>query len=166
MYIDPRRIILWSPFLALAFLIILWIALARWSDGIRSESDALRRQLQAVRMEKPVLQAILADRNARLGATDSQSQQNIAYALMEDTLRVHGLGNAVQRLQPESRELDLYVEERLSLSLTQLDPSQLARFLYETQKAIPEMVVDSLNMRRNSNGFMDVDAVFLARRSK
>ena len=166
MRLEPRQIIQWFPVLAPAFLIILWIALALWSGGIRSETDALRRQLQSVRMEKPVLQSIQADRNARLAATDSQNRQSFVYAVMEDALRAAGLGDNVRQLRPESRELDLHVEERLSLNITQLDPPQFARFLYETRKALPEMTVDSLSMRRNSNGFMDIDAVFLVRRAK
>ena len=162
MRMDPRRIILWLPVLALAFLLVLWSVLARWNGGIRDRTDVLRRQLQAVRMEKPVLQAIQADRNARLVKTGSQ-QQGVAYAVMEDALRNCGLGNNVRQLKPELRELDVYVEEKLSLNITHLDRSQVARFLYETRKAMPEMTVDSLSMRRNSNGFIDIDAVFLAR---
>ena len=166
MRIDPRQIITWSPAILLALMLAIWGALAGWSGGMRGKADALRRQLQRVRMEKPVLQAIQADRNTRLGKVDSQRQQGLAYAIMEDTLRNCGLGDNVRQLKPEVRELDVHVEEKLSLSVTQLDRAQLARFLYETQKAMPEMTVDSLSMRRNSNGFMDIDAVFLARMPK
>ena len=158
---DPRRIILWLPALILAVLIAVWGALAQWSAGMRNTSEALRRQLQSVRMEKPILSAIQAERNARLAGSAAQKHQGVAYAVMEDTLRKCGLGDNVRQLKPELRELDLYVEETLSLRITQLDRSQVARFLYESQKAMPEMTVDSLSMRRNSNGFIDIDAVFL-----
>lgn len=164
---NPRHIILCLLVLALALLIILWSALARWSGDIRGETDALRRQLLSVRMEKPALQAIQAGRKARLPTADPQkNQQGVVYAIMEDTLRASGLGDTVRQLRPEVRELEVHVEEQLSLSLTQLDRSQFARFLYETHKAIPEMTVDSLSVRRNNNGFMNIDAVFLVRRPK
>ena len=163
MRIEPRHIIQWLPALVLAFLIILWSVLAGWNAGIRGRTDALRRQLQTARMEKPVLQAIQAERHARLAKAGSQHQQGVAYAVMEDTLRNCGLGDNVRQLKPELRELDVYVEEKISLNITQLDRSQLASFLYETQKAMPEMTVDSLSMRRNSSGFLDIDAVFLVR---
>jgi hypothetical protein len=166
MRIDLRHIIFWLPALLLVLLLFFWIALFQWNSGIQRETDALRRQLQLVFMEKPTLQAILADRNAQIGTGDSFTQQNLAYALMEKTLSASGLTNSVQRLQPDSRELELHVEEQLSLSLSQLDASQLAQFLYETQKAMPEMSVDSLNMRRNSNGFMDIEAIFVLRRPR
>ena len=167
MRITPRHIILFLPALALAFLLILWGGLARWNGGMQGETDVMRRQLQDVRLAKPALQAMQAGRNARLATADPQKkQQGVLYAVMEDTLRASGLGNTVRQLRPELRELDVHVEEQLSLNLTQLDRLQLARFLYETQKAMPEMTVDSLSIRRNNNGFMDVDAVFLIRRPK
>ena len=168
MRMNPRHIIPCLPAFALALLlIILWGSLARWGGGIRRETDALRRQLQSVRMAKPILQAIQADRNARLVTTDPQkNQQGVMYAIMEDTLRAGGLGDAVRQLKPELRELEMHVEEQLSLNLTQLDSAQFARFLYETQKAMPEMTVDSLSVRRNNNGFMDIDAVFSVKRPK
>ena len=167
MRMNPRHIILYLPVLVLALLLLLCGILARWNDGAQGQSEKLRRQLQAVRMAKPVLQAVQAGRDARLAANDPRkTQQGVLYAVMEDTLRANGLSDTVRQLRPESRELEMQVEEQLSLNLTQLDRAQLARFLYETQKAMPEMTVDSLNIRRNNNGFMDVDAVFLVRRPK
>lgn len=167
MRMSPRHIILCLPAFALALLIILWGVLGRWSDNMWDEANALRRQLQSVRMAKPVLQAIQAGRDARLVTTDPQKkQQGTFYAIMENTLRASGLGDTVRQLKPELRELEMYVEEQLSLSLTQLDRIQFGRFLYETQKNIPEMTVDSLNVRRNNNGFLDIEAVFFVRRPK
>ena len=161
MRITPRHIIQWLPALVLALLMAVWATLAQWSGGMLNKSEALRRQLQSVRAEKPVLLAIQAERNARLAGSSDQKQQGVAYAVMEDTLRKSGLDDNVRQLKPDLRELELYVEEKLSLHITQLDRSQVARLLYESHKAMPEMTVDSLNMRRNSNGFIDIDAVFL-----
>jgi len=167
MRINPRLIILYLPVLVLALLILLWISLARWNENVWEETDTLRRRVQSVRIAKPVLQAIQAGRKAQFSVADPQkSQQGVLYAVMEDTLRANGLGNTVRQLRPEVRELELHVEEQLSLTLSQLDQAQLARFLYETQKAMPEMVVASLNMRRNNNGFLDIDALFTVKRPK
>jgi len=162
---NPRHIILCLPALVLVFLLILWSVLARWSGGIGDQADALRRQLQAVRMAKPALQVVQAGREERQAITD-QNPQGVFFAIMEATLRANGLGDAVRQIRPELREFEVHVEEQLSLTLTQLDSSQMALFLYETQKAMPEMIVDSLTMRRNNDGFMDIDAVFLLRRPK
>jgi hypothetical protein len=166
MRLNPRCIIPALPVLALAFLLVLWAALARWSGDMRETTDALRRRLQAVRMEKPALQAMRADRAARPAAADPQNRRGALYAMMEDTLRANGLSDAVRQLRPEVRELEERVEEQLTVSLTQLDRTQLARFLYETRKAAPAMTVDSLSIRRNNNGFLDLDAVFLLGRAK
>ena len=114
---NLRHIILCLPLIALAFLIILWSALARWSDDTRGETDALRRQLQSVRMKKPILQAIQSGRKTQLQIADPQkSQQGVLYAIMEDTLRASGLGDTVRQLRPELRELEVHVEEQLSLT--------------------------------------------------
>lgn len=167
MRFTPRHMILCLPALVPVCLLLFWGGLAGWSSAAREEADALRRQLQAARLAKPALQAFQAGRQTRLAANDPRREgQGVLYAVMEDTLRAARLSDAVRQLRPEVRELEAHVEEHLSVTLTQLDREQAARFLYETQKAMPEMTVDSLNIRRNNSGFMDVDAVFLVRRPK
>lgn len=165
--IDPRECLFWAPALLLPLLLLLLFSLESWSGRMEGRADALRRQLQTVQAEKTTLLSFQATRAEALARSGGQKAQGVNYAILENTLRASGLGDFMRQLRPEVRDTqDSYVEERLSLRLTQLEPPHVLRFFYETEKALPGIMVEEMSLRRNSSGFMDIDAVFVARMAK
>ena len=165
--IDPRQLMFWVPAAALMCLLLLLLALARWSGDMERVTSTLQRQLHAVYADKEILLGIQAARNAQLSKTQ-QPQQGLGYATLENALRDSGLGEYVRHLRPEIRSgnQDVYVEERLQLRLSGLDSAQMLRFFYDIDNILPPMTVESLNMRKNSDGFLEIDAILLTRSAK